>query len=209
MSESELDVPAYPSRQIRATYSDSTVTVYQAFSVEIANAAVAAGRFVPPFKRDRMTWIKPSFLWMMYRSGWAAKPGQECVLAVEITRAGFEWALAHASLSHFDPAVHATPEEWQATRQASVRIQWDPERDIHLRPLPERTIQIGLSGDAANHYVDEWVESIRDITALAHRIGGLVAAGSESVAADLLPQEVPYTISSELGHRIGVSGSTT
>jgi hypothetical protein len=53
-----------------------------------------------------LTWIKPSFLWMMYRSGWATKPGQEHVLAVEITRTGFEWALDHASLSHFDSAVH-------------------------------------------------------------------------------------------------------
>ena len=50
-----------------------------------------------------MTWIKPSFLWMMHRSGWATKPGQERVLAIEITRAGFEWALSHAALSHYDP----------------------------------------------------------------------------------------------------------
>ena len=40
-----------------------------------------------------MTWIKPSFLWMMYRCGWGLKEGQETVLAVEITREGFEWAL--------------------------------------------------------------------------------------------------------------------
>jgi hypothetical protein len=38
-----------------------------------------------------MTWIKPSFLWMMYRCGWATKPGQERVLAIQITREGFEW----------------------------------------------------------------------------------------------------------------------
>jgi hypothetical protein len=31
---------------------------------------LANGTFVsPPFKRDRMTWIKPSFLRMMYRAG--------------------------------------------------------------------------------------------------------------------------------------------
>ncbi|WP_422570328.1 DUF4291 family protein, partial [Erwinia billingiae] len=29
-----------------------------------------------------MTWIKPSFLWMMYRSGWGMKdPGQKRILA--------------------------------------------------------------------------------------------------------------------------------
>jgi hypothetical protein len=76
-----------PARQIRARYTDDTITVYQAYAPEIAVPAVAAGRFVAPFKRDRMTWVKPSFLRMMYRCGWASKPGQEHVLAVEITRA--------------------------------------------------------------------------------------------------------------------------
>jgi hypothetical protein len=47
-----------------------------------------------------MTWIKPSFLWMAYRSGWGTKPGQERVLAIKIKRSGFEWALMHSSLSH-------------------------------------------------------------------------------------------------------------
>ena len=59
------DSPAY--RQIRATFDDDTITVYQAYCPEIANAAVAAGTFVAPWSSDRMTWIKPSFLWMMYR----------------------------------------------------------------------------------------------------------------------------------------------
>jgi hypothetical protein len=99
-------VVAVPARQVRAKYSAESITVYQAYSPETAGPAVAAGRFAPPFKRERMTWIKPSFLWMMYRCGWATKPGQERVLAVEITRAGFEWALEHACVSHFDPAQH-------------------------------------------------------------------------------------------------------
>ena len=71
-------------REVRAVYTDTTITVYQAYSAEVASPALSAGRFVPPFKRERMTWIKPSFLWMMYRCGWATKPGQERVLAREI-----------------------------------------------------------------------------------------------------------------------------
>lgn len=47
-----------------------------------------------------MTWIKPSFLWMMYRCGWGTKEGQETVLAVDISRRGFDWALKHSCLSH-------------------------------------------------------------------------------------------------------------
>jgi hypothetical protein len=46
-----------PLRQVRACYTDTTITVYQAYSAEIAGPAVAAGRFVAPFKRERMTWI--------------------------------------------------------------------------------------------------------------------------------------------------------
>ncbi|SCL54283.1 protein of unknown function [Micromonospora yangpuensis] len=86
-------VVSVPVRQVRARYSADSITVYQAYPPQIAVPAVATGRFVAPFKRERMTWIKPSFLWLMYRCGWATKPGQEHVLAVEITRDGFEWAL--------------------------------------------------------------------------------------------------------------------
>ena len=89
-----------PVRQVRALHDEETLVVYQAYSPAIAEPALAAGTFVAPFKRERMTWIKPSFLWMMYRCGWATKPDQERVLAITITRAGFEWALAHSSLSH-------------------------------------------------------------------------------------------------------------
>jgi Domain of unknown function (DUF4291) len=39
----------------------------------------------------RMTWIKPSFNWMTYRSGYATKPGQEVVLGIDIAREGFDW----------------------------------------------------------------------------------------------------------------------
>jgi hypothetical protein len=67
-------------RQVRASFTDRSITVYQAYSPQIADAAVGAQTFVAPFKRERMTWIKPSFLWMMYRSGWATTPGQERIL---------------------------------------------------------------------------------------------------------------------------------
>jgi Domain of unknown function (DUF4291) len=89
-------------RQIRARYSATTITVYQAYRPEIGLAAARDGRFPSMWDRDRMTWVKPSFLWMMYRCGWATKEGQETVLALEITRDGFEWALRHACLSHYE-----------------------------------------------------------------------------------------------------------
>ncbi len=54
-------------RQVRAVFDAESILVYQAYGHEIADAALAAGTFVAPFNMNRMTWIKPSFLWMMYR----------------------------------------------------------------------------------------------------------------------------------------------
>jgi hypothetical protein len=55
-------------RKIRADFDRETVVIYQAYPPAIADAALAAGRFVPPFAIQRMTWIKPSFLWLIHRS---------------------------------------------------------------------------------------------------------------------------------------------
>ena len=96
-------------REIRAQYDAETITVYQAYNAAIASTAVASQTFVaPPFKMNRMTWVKPSFLWMMYRSGWATKANQEHVLAITIKRSGFEWALQNACLSHYDGQLHTS-----------------------------------------------------------------------------------------------------
>ena len=99
--------------EIRARFDDSVIRVYQAFSPEVALPALVAGRFVPPFKMSRMTWIKPSFNWMMYRSGFASKPGQEYVLGIDIRREGFEWALEHGVLSAFVPELHGSEKHWE------------------------------------------------------------------------------------------------
>ncbi|MFD7030121.1 DUF4291 domain-containing protein [Streptomyces sp. NPDC059917] len=182
-----------PSRRIRAAHTADTITVYQAYSPRLGLPAARDGRFPPDWKRDRMTWIKPSFLWMMYRCGWGAKEGQETVLAVEITRAGFDHALRHACLSHYASGVHPDRTAWRrALRAAPARVQWDPERDLHLGALPHRALQLGLSGSASRAYADEWTLSIRDVTPLAHEIHALVRAGNDDAARALLPVETPY-----------------
>lgn len=62
---------AVPERQIRALFTPRTVTVYQAYAPEIADRALAAGTFVPPFRLGRMTWIKPSFPPGLKWCGWS------------------------------------------------------------------------------------------------------------------------------------------
>ena len=195
-----------PQRQVRGRFTDETITVYQAYPDEIATPAVAAGRFVAPFKRERMTWIKPSFLWMMYRCGWGTKPGQQRVLAVEITRAGFEWALAHACLSHFDRDRYASQAQWaRELKQSPVRVQWDPERSLHLAPLPHRSLQVGLSGEAVRRYVHEWTVAIVDVTSRAHQVHALVRACDEAGARALLPVERTYGLPTDIAVNIDAS----
>lgn len=195
---------ARPLREVRAHYDEHTIRVYQAYAPAIALPALAAQRFVSPFKRARMTWIKPSFTWMMYRSGSASKAEQEHVLAIEITREGFEWALAHACISHFDPAFHRSPEAWRADlAKASVRIQWDPERDLALAPLPWRSLQVGLSGEAVAAYVDDWIVRIEDVSALARESAALTASREYERAEALRPVERRYPLPSALAAHIG------
>ncbi|NKJ20368.1 DUF4291 domain-containing protein [Dyella sp. SG609] len=184
----------FPQRQIRALYNEHTLRVYQAYSHAIADSALAHQTFVsPPFKRERMTWIKPSFLWMMYRAGWGEKDdGQRRILAIDITHEGFAWALAHSCPSHPEPGMSA--DEWEELKRRSpVRIQWDPERDLHLNPLDYRAIQMGLSGEAVERYVGEWIRGIEDVTSEARGIHGLVRENRLLEARSALPNEQPYS----------------
>ena len=193
-------------RLIRAAYSARTITIYQAYSPEIADQAVRAGTFVPPFSRDRMTWIKPSFGWMMHRSGWGAKPGQERILAVEISRSGFEWALEHASLSHFASDVHESPEAWAEQKTSSpVRIQWDPDRSLQGAQLPRRAIQVGLSGAAVHHYVQDWICSITDITGLVRQVQSLELPAEWPRRRTSCRLQHVYPITAALATRIGAA----
>ncbi|MBD78740.1 MAG: hypothetical protein CL840_07460 [Crocinitomicaceae bacterium] len=188
-------------RVIRATYDEDTITVYQAFSKEIALSAVRAQTFVsPPFKMDRMTWIKPSFLWMMYRSGWATKQYQECILAIKIKREGFNWAIKNSCLSHFNNQIHNNNyEEWKnKLKNSPVRIQWDPERNILLEPMHFRSIQIGLSGVAVEKYVSEWIQQIVNITEICEIIRQKIEEGKLNQVKELLPNERLYPLPANL-----------
>lgn len=195
-----------PYRQIRAEYTENTIRVYQAYSDKIADAALKAGTFVsPPFKMERMTWIKPSFLWMMYRAGWGKKIGQEKILAIDITREGFEWALQNSCLSHFEPKVYTSNEEWLSKKQnAPVRIQWDPERDIWLNKLDYRSIQIGLSGEAVKRYVNNWIVGIKNITPLCNEIQTALKDKKTDQAMNMLPDEKVYPLPDHLEYNIGI-----
>ena len=179
-------------REIRADFDRDSIVVYQAYSPAIADAALKARRFVSPFSFHRMTWIKPSFLWLMHRSNWGQKSGQERTLAVRIKRTGWEKALSLAVLTAFDPAAHASPEEWRELfKRAKVHLQWDPERSLRGAALPYSSIQVGLSRHIIEEYVEDWIIQIVDYTPLAAKIYKLCHSGlAHKAKHHLLPEQI-------------------
>ncbi len=155
-------------------------TVYQAYGHAIADAALAAQRFVAPFSDGRMTWVKPSFLWMLERCGWASKPMQERVLAVRLSRRAF------------DDAVQNAVSTSVAHEHASIRVQWDPERSLRGTKLAHRSLQLGLGRDVIRAFALEWVQRIDDVTPLVKRLDALRREGRFDQAERLLPVERRY-----------------
>jgi hypothetical protein len=150
---------------IIAQYDDESIVVYQAYRQEIGYFTAANGYFGGAFSLDRMSWIKPNFLWMMYRSGWGTKPDQEVTLALTIKRYAFDEILAAAVPSKFLPELYDTEKEWkQAVARSSVRLQWDPDRYPNGGKLERRAIQLGLRQEILALFAREWIVSIEDIS---------------------------------------------
>jgi hypothetical protein len=160
-------VAAWPTsgRQILAQFDENSIFVYQAFRPAIAQYAVDNQRFGGEFSFDRMSWIKPNFLWMMYRSGWAAKEGQEQILAIRLRRTFFDELLQLAVPSSFDQSPYDNRNEWQlAVASSDVRLQWDPDHDPMGQPVQRRAIQLGLRRTAIRRYGEQELLSVEDIT---------------------------------------------
>jgi hypothetical protein len=152
-------------RHIVAQFDDEGVIVYQAYRPSIGNFAATHGYFGGDFSLTRMSWIKPNFLWMMYRSGWGQKESQEVVLAVKIKRAAFDTILANAVRSKHNPDLYPTEKDWKrAVINSNVRLQWDPDHSPTGGKLERKAIQLGLRGDMLALYAREWIVSIEDIS---------------------------------------------
>ena len=189
--------------EIRATYDQDTIIVYQAYSPAIADPAVKAQAFVPPFSMGRMTWIKPSFLWLMHRSNWGTKSGQERTLPVTISRAGWEAALSKAVLTVYEPSVFKSKTDWDEQFQnAEVHVQWDPERTLRGGSLEHYSIQVGISRHVIREFVDHWIQKIEDLTPRVAKIHTLLRSGKADEAKRHLPVERVYTTPAAIGKRL-------
>lgn len=153
-------------RFILAHYEDTSIIVYQAYRPEIGNCAIKHGRFGCLFSYNRMSWIKPNFLWMMYRSGWGVQPGQEITLALRLSRKFFDQILDQAVQPSFVEGHHKDREAWKtALNQSSVRLQWDdPDHDPRGNKLDRRAIQLGLRGPVLQAYGAEELLEVIDMS---------------------------------------------
>jgi hypothetical protein len=152
-------------RHVLAQYDDEAIVVYQAYRPSIGRFAAEHGYFGGEFSLSRMSWIKPNFLWMMYRCGWATKEGQEVVLAVWLAREAFDQILSLAVPSSYREHRYADRAAWEAdVARSDVRVQWDPDHDPHGNPVTRRAVQLGLRGRALASYAKEWIRGIEDIT---------------------------------------------
>ncbi|QDS73314.1 hypothetical protein FKW77_006056 [Venturia effusa] len=131
--------PAF--REIRAVYDAEGIIVYQAFNAEIAKAAVETQRLdASPLYRTRMTWIKPSWCWMLYRSGYSYKDAnQSNTLAIKVSHEGFKHLL---SISKLDGG----------------------------RANPLDMVRLGIPSNLIRRWIDEWIVGIEDVTERAREL---------------------------------------
>jgi Domain of unknown function (DUF4291) len=200
-----VQVARWPNsgRHILAQFDDESVIVYQAFRPAIGHFAAKHGHFGGEFSLNRMSWIKPNFLWMMYRCGWASKDGQEVVLAVRLKRSAFDEILRQAVHSSFVPEVYENELAWKlAVAGSDVRLQWDPDHDPSGASVERRAIQLGLRGEALAKYAREWPWSIEDVTEFVREQSEYAGSPFDQL---ITPREEVYPVNDpEVAARLGV-----
>ncbi|MBA4030516.1 MAG: DUF4291 domain-containing protein [Planctomyces sp.] len=187
-------------RHILACFDEETILVYQAYAPAIGLHAIRHGTFGGGFSYGRMSWIKPNFLWMMYRSNWGQSVGQEVVLAVRLRRTFFDRILEQAVPSSFTSALYPSHEAWKsAVGQSDVRLQWDPDHHPQGSKQERRAIQLGLRGATLESYGKREIVDMSEFIAVQreHVLHG-------RLDQLLTPEEHPYLPSEQIAAHLGL-----
>lgn len=190
---------------ILAQQRNEQILVYQAFNHQIADFAIKNQFFGGNhYSFNRMSWIKPNILWMMFRCGWAAKSNQERVLGVWIDKNDFETILSQAAYSSYKENIYGNIANWrQDLANKSVRLQWDPDHDIHGKKEERRAIQLGLKGNILKQFGTEMVNEIIDMTAFVKE--QKIKIDNRLMNEVEIPNEEIYqTTSEELNRKLGL-----
>jgi hypothetical protein len=181
-------------QHIVAHQTETQVVVYQAYNPAIAQFAVE-NQYLggPGFSYGRMSWIKPNFLWMMYRCGWASKENQERVLALWLDKTAFEEILSQAVFSTFTAGNYESAEAWkQELATKNVRLQWDPDHSPYGGKLTRRALQLGLKNNILRHFGQHQVTRIEDITDFVQQ--QKVHVANRQLEQLVVPRERVYTV---------------
>ncbi len=193
-------------QQIVAQHTDDDIVVYQAYNRSIAEYAVKEQTLGGGgFSYNRMSWIKPNFLWMMYRCGWATKENQERVLAIRIKKQSFIKILENAAISSFTKGHHENHDSWKKElAEKEVRLQWDPDHDPFGKKLTRRAIQLGLKGDSLKQFGKHDILQIEDITSFVEEQRQHLT--SERIHQLRIPVEKVWELKlPELESKVGIS----
>lgn len=197
-------------QHIVAHQTETQVVVYQAYNPAIAQFSVE-NQYLggPSFSYGRMSWIKPNFLWMMYRCGWASKENQERVLALWLTKTAFEEILSQAVFSSFRAGAYESEETWKhelATK--NVRLQWDPDHSPYGGKLTRRALQLGLKNEALEQFGKHQVTRIEDVTDFVQQ--QKIHVDNRQLEYLSIPQERVYTVTTAaLAQQIGLTSLAT
>jgi len=190
-------------KRIFANHDGEGVWVYQAFMPSTVEAALRKGTFDRGFSLDRMTWIKPSFGWMLYRSGYASKHRQEAILKIKLSHDGFRQILEQSIETSFNANIYESQHAWTAAlAKSDVRHQWDPERAITGEKLDRRAIQIGIQSETVKRHVNEWIINLEEVTELAKAIALAIEQKRRPLPA--VPTEEEYEVDERLQRRLGI-----
>lgn len=193
-------------RHVLAQFDADSVVVYQAYLPEIGDYAVEHQRFGGPFSFTRMSWIKPNFLWMMFRSGWGTKENQEVTLALRLRRAFFDSILAAAVPSSWDRERYTSEDDWKwDVGRSLVRLQWDPDHHPSGAPLERRAIQLGLRGEVLEAFGTRELREVIDLSAFVAEQRKRLASGG--VRELVCPRERVYRPAADgLARQLGLDG---
>lgn len=164
-TEQKLRLPI-SGKQIIGRKENESIVVYQAFNLNIASYAVQHQKFGgDSYSFNRMSWIKPGFLWMMHRAGWAQKENQERILAITLPIVHFKTILSEATITSYEAELYASHDSWKRELdQTEVRLQWDPDHDPFGNKLERKAIQIGMKGAILKIFCTEWITGVEDVT---------------------------------------------
>lgn len=185
--------------------TDEFIVVYQAYNKQIAEYATSNQKLGGNhFSYNRMSWIKPNFLWMMYRCGWAEKENQENVIAIWIKKSDFETILDNAVYSSFQENIYQSREQWQSElEQKEVRLQWDPDHDPFGNKQERRAIQLGLKGSILKTFGEEMIQKIENITDFVKTQKQFVS--KNEIENLIVPTEKPYITTNQiLNEKLGI-----